>query len=159
MTTTDNEAGTEIVPVVSASTLALFSNMAVGIPEADDSEAYESIVAQILGADGLDGLNAPWETGQSEQLAGHSLKIESMARRTSDYTSGLGIYIVIKGTDLNSGEKFTLTIGSVSVLAQLARIHYMNALPAIVELVIADRPTAKGNRPMHLKVLSLSANQ
>lgn len=159
MTTTDNEAGTEVVPVVSPSTLALFSNMAVGIPEADDSEAYEDIVAQILNADGIDDLNAPWETGKAEQLAGHSLKIESMARRASDYQGGLGIYIVVKGTDLNTGEKFTLTIGSVSVLATLAWLHYTNALPAIAELVIADRPTAKGNRPMHLKVLSLSSNQ
>ena len=159
MTTTDNQPSTEVAPIVSQQTMALFAAMAVNIPEADDSEAYESIVTQLLSADGLDALNAPWEAGKAEQLAGKRLKIEAMSRRASDYSEGLGIYLVLKGTNLDTGERFTLTIGSVSVVAQLARIHHLNALPAIVELVVADRPTAKGYRPMHLKVLSLSVPQ
>lgn len=156
MTSTDSTTSTDVAQVVSQETMALFAAMAVGIPEADDSEAYESIVTQLLSADGLDALNAPWESGKAEQLAGKRLKIESMARRASDYGEGLGIYLVIKGTNLETGERFTLTIGSVSVVAQLARIHHLGALPAVVELQVADRPTSKGYRPMHLKVLSLS---
>lgn len=158
MTSTETTPTTDVVPVVSQATLALFAQMAVAIPEADDSEAYESIVLQLLAADGVDTLNAPWQSGKTESLAGHRLKVESMTRRPSDFGEGLGIYLVIKGTDMNTGERFSLTIGSVSVLAQLARIHHLNALPAIVELVIAERPTAKGYRPMHLNVLSLSVN-
>lgn len=159
MTTTNDPTETELVPVVSQATMALFAQMAVGIPEADDSEAYESIVTQLLGADGVDALNAPWDADKAAHLNGHRLKIEEMSRRASDYAEGLGIYLVIKGTDLDSGEKFTLTIGSVSVLAQLARIWHLKGLPAIVELIIADRPTAKGFRPMHLKIYTLSAAQ
>lgn len=159
MTTTDNQPGTDVAPIVSQQTMALFAAMAVNIPETDDSEAYESIVTQLLGADGLDALNAPWDADKAGQMAGKRLRIEAMSRRASDYSEGLGIYLVLKGTNLDTGEKFTLTISSVSVVAQLARIHHLNALPAIVELVVADRPTAKGYRPMHLKVLSLSVNQ
>jgi hypothetical protein len=150
---------TEVVPVVSQATMALFAQMAVGIPEADDSEAYEGIVTQLLSADGIDGLNAPWDGDKAASLAGHRLKIESMARRASDFSEGLGIYLVIKGTDMDSGELFTLTIGSVSILAQLARIWHLKGLPAIVELVIAERATSKGFRPMHLKVYTMAAAQ
>ena len=159
MTTDDTQPGTDVVPVVSQATMALFAQMAVGIPESNDDEAYESIVLQLLSADGLDALNAPWDTDKAGKFTGHRLRIEGMTRRPSDYDGGLGLYIVIKGTDLGTGEKFVLTIGSVSVVAQLARIHHLNALPAIVELVIADKPTSKGYRPMHLKVLSLSVPQ
>lgn len=155
MTTTQDQPGTDIVPVVSQATLALFSQMAVGIPEADDGEAYENIVLQLLNADDLDQFNAPWDTEAANSLAGKRLKIESMARRASDFAGGLGIYIVLKGVVLDTGEAFTFTTGGVANVASLARIHFTGKLPAIVELVIADTPTAKGYRPQHLKIHSL----
>lgn len=158
MTSTPTETSTDLVPVVSAELMTQFAAMAVNIPENDDSDAYESIVAQLLGANRLDELNAPWETSKAEQLKGKRIRIESMTRRTSDYGEGLGLYLIIKGTDLGSGEKITLTIGSVAVVAQLARVHALNGLPAIVEVIIADRPTKNGYRPMHLKVYALAVN-
>src|SRR6267154_148901 len=136
--------------------MALFASMAVGIPEADDGEAYENIVLQLLEADDLDAFNAPWDTEAAAALAGKMLKIESMARRASDFTGGLGMYIVVKGTRLDNGEKFVLTSGGVANVATLARIHFTGKLPAVVELVIADTPTANGFRPQHLKIHSLS---
>lgn len=157
MTTTDTTTTGEVVPVVSQATMALFSQMAVGIPEADDGEAYENIVLQLLNADDVDAFNAPWDTAAAAALAGKPLKIESMARRASDFTGGLGLYIVVKGVRLDTGEPFVLTTGGVANVATLARIHFAGRLPAIVELVIADTPTASGFRPQHLKILSLGA--
>lgn len=159
MTTTDTTPGTDVVPVVSQATLALFASMAVGIPEADDGEAYENIVLQLLNADNLDAFNAPWDTTAAATLAGKRLKVESMARRASDYAGGLGIYIVLKGIILDTGEPFVFTTGGIANVASLARIHFTGKLPAIVELVIADTPTASGYRPQHLKIHSLSVNQ
>lgn len=155
MSTDTSTPGTELSPIVSPATMALFASMAVGIPESDDTEAYENIVLQLLGADGVDGLNAPWDTSGAESLAGKRLRIEQMTRRASDFADGLGMYIVTKGTNLESGEKFVWTTGGVSTVAQLARIHYLGGLPAIVELQIADTPTKNGYRPQHLKVLAL----
>lgn len=156
MTQTDNQPGTDVVPVVSQATMALFSQMAVGIPEADDGEAYENIVLQLLNADDLDHFNAPWDTSAAAELAGKMLRIESMARRQSDFAGGLGLYIVSKGVRLDTGEPFVFTTGGVANVASLARIHFTGKLPAIVELVIADTPTANGYRPQHLKIHSLS---
>ena len=157
MTVATTEPAGELQPIVSGELLTRFEALAVRIPESDDSQAYEDIVSQILGATGVDGLNAPWDTSKAATLNGHRLRIESMTRRASDFQEGLGIYLVIKGTDLGTGERFTLTIGSVAVLAQLAQIHALGGLPAIVELIVADKLTKNGFRPIHLKVLSLSA--
>ena len=159
MTTNDNQPGTDVVPVVSQATLALFAQMAVGIPEADDGEAYENIVLQLLNAENLDQFNAPWDTDAAADLAGYRLKIDSMARRASDFAGGLGIYIVSKGIKMETGEPFVFTTGGVANVASLARIHFTGKLPAIVELVIADTPTSKGFRPQHLKIHSLSVPQ
>jgi hypothetical protein len=139
--------------------MALFSQMAVGIPEADDGEAYENIVLQLLNAEDLDAFNAPWDTEAANDLAGYRLKIESMARRASDFAGGLGLYIVCKGVKLETGEPFVFTTGGVANVASLARIHFAGKLPAVVELVIADTPTARGFRPQHLKIHSLSVPQ
>ncbi len=159
MTTTDNQTSTDVVPVVSQATMALFSQMAVGIPEADDGEAYENIVLQLLSADNLDQFNAPWDTESAASLAGMRLKIESMVRRASDFAGGLGIYIVTKGVCLDTGEPFVFTTGGIANVASLARIHFTGKLPAIVELVIADTPTANGFRPQHLKIHSLGTTK
>lgn len=156
MTTTTDQSGTAVVPVVSQATMALFAQMAVGIPEADDGEAYENIVLQLLNAENPDDFNAPWDTAAAEQLAGKRLKIESMARRESDFAGGLGVYIVCKGVCLDTGEPFVFTTGGIANVATLARVHFTGKLPAIVELVIADTPTANGYRPQHLKIHSLS---
>lgn len=158
MTVATTEPAGELEPIVKPETLARFEALSVRIPESDDSQAYEDIVSQILGATGVDGLNAPWDTSKAATLNGHRLRIESMTRRASDFQEGLGIYLVIKGTDLGTGERFTLTIGSVAVVAQLAQIHALSGLPAIVELIVADKLTKNGYRPIHLKVLSLSAS-
>jgi len=159
VTSTDTQPGTEVVPVVSQATMALFAQMSVGIPEADDGEAYENIVLQLLNAEDLDAFNAPWDTEAASALAGKMLKIESMARRASDFAGGLGIYIVTKGVRLDTGEPFVFTTGGIANVASLARIHFTGKLPAIVELVIADTPTANGFRPQHLKIHSLSVPQ
>lgn len=152
MTTTDNRPGTEITPVVSQATLALFAQMAVSIPEATDSEAYEAIVLQLLAAEDVDSLNAPWDSNAAEDLAGYRLKIETIERRQSDYAGGLGLFLTLKGVKITTGDKFVWSTGSVSIVAQLARAWHLNAFPVIAELVIADTPTANGYRPQHLKI-------
>jgi hypothetical protein len=159
MTVATTEVTGVVVPVVSDATMALFAQMAVNIPEADDGGAYEAIVLTLLQADDVDGLNAPWDTSKAEALAGHRLRIETITRRPSDFNAGLGLYLVAQGTDMNTGEKFTWSSGSVSVVAQLARAHFLNAFPVIAELIISDTPTKSGFRPQRLQVLSFGGSK
>lgn len=158
MSTTDTTPGADLA-IVSQGLLNQFAAMVVGIPEADDSEAYEAIVTQLLNADGVDALNAPWNSDAAEHLNGHRLRIESITRRPSDYSEGLGQFLVCKGIDMGTGEPFVLSTGSVSIVAQLVRAHYLKAFPVIAELVIADKPTKKGYRPQHLNVIAFGGSK
>jgi hypothetical protein len=153
----EDQAGTEVVPVVSGKTLQLFAEMAAGIPEADDSDAYETIVSQLLAADTVDQLNAPWDTDAVEKLAGHQILIQDLTRRPSDFAGGLGMYLVAKGTDQGTGEKVTVTTGAVSVVAQLARAYFVGGLPIIAKWIIGDPSPRTGRRPQHLEIVALAS--
>jgi hypothetical protein len=155
--TANDQAGTDIAPVVSTRTLQLFAEMAAGIPEADDSEAYESIVLQLLAADTVDQLNAPWDTDAVEKLAGHQILIQDLTRRPSDYAGGLGMYLVAKGVDQSTGEPAVITTGAVSVVAQLARAYFVGGLPIIARWVIGDPSPRTGRRPQHLEIIALAS--
>lgn len=159
MTSTPTAPGTDIAPVVSQQTLALFAQMAVSIPEADDGGAYESIVLQLLQADDIDALNAPWDTNGGEDLAGYRLKIEGITRRQSDYAGGLGLYLVCKGTNMGTGETFTWTTGSVSIVAQLARAWHLGGFPVFAELIVGDPSPTTGRRPQHLKITGFGGSK
>jgi hypothetical protein len=159
MTVATTEVTGVVVPVVSDATMALFAQMAVKIPEADDGGAYESIVLQLLGATDVDGLNAPWDTSKAEALANHRLKIETIERRPSDFNAGLGLYLVCKGVDIGTGEPFVWSTGSVSVVAQLARAFFLDKFPIIAELVISDTPTKNGYRPQRLNVIGFGGSK
>lgn len=159
MTTTATPPGTDLAPVVSAQTMALFAQMAVSIPEASDEGAYENIVLQLLQAGDAAELNAPWDTTDAEKLSGHRLRIETIERRASDHAGGLGLYLVCKGTDMGTGEKFVWSTGAISIVAQLARAWHLDGFPVIAELIIADTPTASGHRPQHLQVLAFGGGK
>lgn len=155
MTTPVDQAGTEVVPVISDQTMQVFASMAAGIPEADDSEAYESIVSQLLMAAGVDDLNAPWDTEAADRLAGHQLRIDQLTRRPSDFIGGLGMYLVAKGVDQASGERFTWTTGSIAIVAQLARAYFLGGLPIIAQVIVGDANPRTGRKPQHLQIVAL----
>ena len=155
MTSSLDGASTEVAPVVSDQTLQVFASMAAGIPEADDAEAYESIVSQLLMAAGVDDLNAPWETEAADRLAGHQLMVKELTRRPSDFLGGLGMYLVAKGTDQANGERFVWTTGSIAIVAQLARAYFLGGLPMIVQVVVGDANPRTGRKPQHLRIVAL----
>ena len=159
MTSSLDGAGTEVAPVVSDATLQVFASMAAGIPEADDSEAYESIVSQLLNASGVDDLNAPWDTEAADKLAGHQLVIQEMTRRPSDFIGGLGMYLVAKGVDQASGERFTWTTGSIAIVAQLARAYFLGGLPIIAQVIVGDANPRTGRKPQHLQIVALGGTK
>lgn len=150
-------AGTELV--LSQEVMQQFAMMAAGIPDAADEDAYDSILSVLMNATTIDELNAPWDTVDAEDLIGYRLRIEGVKRLVSDFTGGLGMYLVLQGTNMGTGDKFTWTTGAISIVGQLARAHYLNAFPVTCELIIADRPTKNGYRPQHLKVLGFGGSK
>lgn len=151
---TDTKKG-EVVkaeqPELSPELVQRFAQMAMAIPE-DSGDATERIVAQILSAETVDELDAPWDVSKAGKIAGHVLKITSLKRVQSSFKGGLGIFLVAEYFDAETGEGGTFTTGSSSVVAQLARAFHLGGLPIFCELVIAERESNNGFRPHHLKM-------
>lgn len=136
---------------LSAELASQFAQMCMMIP-GDSAGGYESILAQLFGAEDLDALSAPWETTDIDDLVGKVVRIDSLTRRPSDFKQGLGVFLVVHGVNTHTGESMTITTSSIAVMGQLARAYMLQLLPCYAEWVKADRPTEQGYYPHHLKL-------
>jgi hypothetical protein len=139
-----------ITQELSPELIATFSQMALLIPE-DETNAMESILGQIFGAETWENLGDPWDTATAEQLAGKTFLIERVTRHDSDLAGGIGVFLVVHAVEMRTGEQIVFSSGSLAVMAQLVRAHTAGWLPLFAQLVIAERPTKDGFRPQHLK--------
>lgn len=134
--------------------VARFVQMATLIPS-EDGSGMERIIEQLLNAESWEDLSDPWESTNAEKLRGKRLRIDSLTRRPSQYPGGLGVFLVVKGVDLGTGEAIVWTTSAQAVIAQLVRAYAKKWLPCVAEMIIADRPTEAGYYPHHLRFLAV----
>lgn len=151
MTTTDAPTGGKQKGGLPAP-IADFRQMAAAIPAGGDDTGLLNILAQLAAAASPEELAAPWETTGTEKLLGHVLVVTDLKRMPSDFEAGLGFYLVVTATDTETGELSTFTTGAVSIVAQLTKAYAMGWLPMKCEIVEAERATAAGHYPQHLRV-------
>lgn len=120
----------------------------------DESGGAERIIEQLLSATSIDDLNAPWEGTSGRNLAGKRLSIRGVTQRPSSFNDGAGIFLVGDAVDVKTGDPATFTTSAVSVVLQLARCHQLGLFPVLAEVVVAERPTARGFYPYHLRILA-----
>ena len=120
----------------------------------DSGDGAEGIITALLAAATIEDLNAPWEASSGRDLAGKRLRIESVTRRASQYEDGAGVFLVVTGTDLGTGEKTVFTTSALSVVIQLARAWQLGLFPLVADVVAADRPTERGYYPYHLRIVA-----
>ncbi len=136
----------------------VFLAMLAEVPD-PPADATARIVAQILEARSVEELDRPWDAEGMRDYDGSVVRVESIHKMPSDYDQGLGTYLVCHCTQPGIGEKFILTTGSVSIVAQLVRAHALNALPLEVVPRVAEKPTRKGYHPMHLELVRRGRRQ
>lgn len=129
-----------------------------GIP-GDDGSGAENIVRQLLDATTIDDLNEPWESTSGKKLNGRRLEIRSITQRASSFEEGAGIFLVADAVDASSGEQTTFTTSALSVVIQLARAWQLGMFPIIADIVVAERPTARGFYPYHLRIVAAGRKQ
>lgn len=129
-----------------------FLMMLAEVPEPDD-DAAARIVMEIMGAQSIEDLDKPWDVEGMRDYDGTVLQVQSITKMPSDYQTGLGCYLVCRCSQPGLGEVFTLTTGSVNIVAQLVRAHTLNAFPLEVIPRQSEKPTRKGYRPMHLELV------
>lgn len=137
--------------VLASETRAMFASMVTMVPDAE-GDATESIVLAILNAKTWDELDDPWDSEKATQLVDVEQRIDSIMRRPSSYTSGLGVFLVIKGKRMDTDEPIVWTSGAVSVVAQLVKAYALGAFPVYAMLRRSERPSAAGYYPQHLEI-------
>lgn len=141
------------VPMFTADTLRQFALMATAIPESDGSGA-ERILLSILRADNWDELDDPWDSSRADELVGVEQSIYEITRRPSRFADGLGMFLVIRSKLVGGEKEFVWTSSSVSVVGQLVRAHFLDALPLVAILRRADQPSSRGYYPHHLEIIA-----
>lgn len=141
--------------VISPEVLAAFQEAAASIPAASGSEGdvWGSITAQILNATSIEDLDSAWRTEGLRDLVNVPIRVEGLTRRESDYDKGLDQYLIIRATNLDTGEKVTVTTGSISCMLQLVQAFRLGALPLDVIPRESEKPTESGYRPLHLEIV------
>jgi hypothetical protein len=147
-------ADSRVAPVpMSGDMVHAFGLMIEAIPEST-GDGMENILRQLAGAQSAADLDSPWSTEGILSLVDRRIRIVSARRMPSDYTEGLGWYLVLDTQDLQTGELATVTCGSVSVVAQVAKAYQIGALPLSCIPREAKKPTKDGFRPIHLEILA-----
>lgn len=136
--------------VLSDEARARFASMAMMIPT-EDGNGAERILLAILNAQSWDELDDPWDNSKALEYIDVEQRIDSVTRRPSAFTSGLGIFLVVHGHRMDTDEDIVWTTGSVSTVAQLTGAYVMDALPLYGILRKAERPTERGYYPYHLE--------
>jgi len=138
---------------ISAEVAERVRQLAAAIP-GDDGSGAERIVTQLLDAQTIDDLNAPWEGTSGRNLAGKRLAIRGVTQRPSQFSDGAGIFLVADAADAKTGEPAVFTTSALSVVIQLARVHQLGLFPVIADVVVAERPTERGFYPYHLRIIA-----
>ena len=140
-------------PVISPAIAKRVQELVTPIP-GDDGSGAERIVVQLLNAKTIDDLNEPWEATSGRALAGKRLSIRGVTQRPSQFDDGAGIFLVADAIDAKTGDIATFTTSAVSVVLQLAVAHKLGMFPILADVVVADKPTARGFYPYHLRVIA-----
>ena len=124
-----------------------------GIPDAE-GDAEARIIEQILNAQSIGDLDAPWRSGSLGKHNGTVLTITDVSKMPSDKDQGIGYFLIVRGTIRGSGEPFVASTSSHAILAQLTRLWLAQAFPVDVVPRKADKPSRNGFYPEHLEIVS-----
>lgn len=119
----------------------------------DPGEISRGIVAQLLAAGSDEELENFGNAEGWREFMGVPFELHGFRWLPSDYAGegGSAIYFVVQATNLESGERQTLTTGSMNVLAQLTNMAERGTLVGAVRMLTkAERDTKGGFRPYWL---------
>lgn len=134
--------------------LAQVRELVAQLPSEGGGDGGEAIVTALLAATSVDDLNAPWDGTSGRALAGKRVEITGITARPSSFEGGSGVFLLVQGTDTKTGERATFTTSSIATVLQLAMAWKLGMFPLIADIVVAERPTARGFYPYHLRVIA-----
>jgi hypothetical protein len=116
----------------------------------DPDEAARAIVTRILSAQTADDVLRVAGTLGADDVLGQPMVVHDVRWMKSAFDEGAGAFGVITITRGDDGQAETLTCGSRNVMAQIARLAQLKALPKECKLVRSEKPTSAGFYPLWL---------
>lgn len=152
MSSADVERAADTLNALTPEVRQRFLDMVNLLPRGE-SDGGAGIITALIEAGSPEALNAPWEADSTKSLVGKVVQINGVKVRDSDYTEGLGVFLVVDAVNLTTGEAMVFTTGAGSVVSQLVIAHAQGWLPLVAEIVEASKPTKDGYKPIHLRVI------
>lgn len=115
----------------------------------DATEQASGIVRRIMDAKTAEDVLGESTVTHARDILDTPLQVLTVHWNKSTLAEGLPIYAVLDCVD-DDGAPVTVTCGGVRVMAQVARLAELGALPARVRILESERPTAAGFRPLRL---------
>ena len=120
-------------------------------PWEDPEDISRDIVMQLLSAKTDAELEMMGAAQGWRELEGVPVEINGFSWRPSRFEQGPGVFFVVRGVRLDTGEPVVLTTGSANVLAQLTNMAERGTLiGAVRKLVQAEKATQAGYHPLWL---------
>ncbi len=151
----NDEAG---LVVLSPNGVAIWESMLGSIPEADGG-GIESILEAVASAVDVNGLDRAWQSSNGRALVNIPIQINSAAQMPSDFESGFGIYVILRGARLDTGEAMTFISGAGSIVIQIAQACALEArnpgkvFPFRAVLREAKKAQPGKNPAQHLEII------
>lgn len=140
-------------PSIPQHLLAALVDAMESVPTEGDTGSA-AILEVLLRATTVDDLNKPWNGTSGRELAGKRLSIRDIIRRPSQFEDGPQVFLVARCADVKTGEEITMTTSALAVIVQLCMAYKMGMFPLLAEVIVAEKPTARGYYPYHLNVLA-----
>lgn len=97
--------------------------------EAEMSDAYKSIIDQILSAETPDQILTPVEVKQPRDVVGEPLEMFDVRWQRSEFDAGSPMYASLECKEVATGMPVVVNCGQKAVMAQLVRLQQLDAFP------------------------------
>jgi hypothetical protein len=116
----------------------------VATVDVNPTDTHRQIIEEIMEAQTLDDLLANEEPEDMVNFVGRVIIIRDYSINDSDFAEGAPIYVALKVTDEESGERRVITTGEQNIMAQVITAKERGWLPLKCRPIQSTRPNRHG---------------
>lgn len=144
-------SSTEVAALDQLDEILLTGELNVEIVD-DPNEISRQIVAQLLAADSDEELENFGNATGWRELMSVPMELHGFRWLPSTFEGqGSAVFFVVSATRMDTGERVTLTTGSMNVLAQLSNMARRQTLVGAVRELVEASETRQGFKPLWLR--------
>lgn len=116
----------------------------------DPTDVHKAIIEEIMASTTAEELFADTDTDDLSEYVGRVIEVRDFSVNDSEFETGAPIYLAIKVTDVETGERRIITTGEQNVMAQLILAKQRGWLPAKLRPTQARRMNRHNRYPIRL---------